>query len=129
MFHRVFRLLSFFGSRYIHKLELLPNSTVNVWTYDFVARPKVYTNVPIDAFRPSGYNDKGDYYKVKLRGYRWFFIMDKKGEIPYVSTEDLHLSAPSIPSSFLFSDLFFCLCSDSNAFVDVVHGKRPTVRY
>ena len=84
VFHRVFRLLSFFGSRYIHKLELLPNSTVNVWTYDFVARPKVYTNVPIDAFRPSGYNDKGDYYKVKLRGYRWFFIMDKKGEIPYV---------------------------------------------
>lgn len=83
----LFLLCSFFGSRYVHKLELLPNSSVNVYTYDFLARPKVFANVPVDAFRPNGFNDKGDYYKVKLRGYRWFFIMDKTGSIPYAYIE------------------------------------------
>lgn len=68
----------------MQKLELLPNQTVNVWTYDFFARPKVTINAPVTDFKYGSFNDKGDYYKFQIRGHRWFFIMDKKGTVPYV---------------------------------------------
>lgn len=81
-FHR----LSFFGTRYVNKLELLQDKTVNVWTYDILARPTVSINAPVDAFKYGAFNDQGDYYKFKIRGHRWFFIMDKKGSVPYVAS-------------------------------------------
>jgi hypothetical protein len=71
----------FFGTRFINKLNLRPTGELEIYTYDFWARSKLFATVPLKALKTKLFNDQGDYYKIKVSGFKWFFIMDKRGSI------------------------------------------------